>query len=395
MYHPNQHHGVRVYEVSEGTRTMPVVSTSVIGLVGTAPDCLPSQFPLNTPVLVTNPVFSLSVLGQQGTLRPTLQAIYEQCQALVVVVRVDPGDPPNQNAAVIGGSVDGQYTGMQALLTARAKLGVTPRILGAPGLDSHPVTVALATLAQKLHGFAYAAAQGDTVTAATAYREQFSARELMLLWPNWKKFDPNAIPDAGPDGIREAPATAYALGLRARIDQEYGWHKTISNVPVNGVLGISRDVFWDLQSPDTDAGVLNSADVTTLIQSNGYRFWGSHTTSSNPLFAFESATRTGQVLADTIAEGHMWAIDKPLHPSLVRDMLEGINAKLRELKTGGYILDGRAWYSEDVNSTQSLKNGRLAIDYDYTPVPPLEDLTFTQRITDRYFADFAMRVATN
>jgi phage tail sheath protein FI len=153
-------------------------------------------------------------------------------------------------------------------------------------------------------------------------------------------------------------------------------------------------VFWDLQSPDTDAGLLNAAGVTTLIQSNGHRFWGSRTTSKDPLFAFESATRTAQVLADTMAEGHMWAIDKPLHPSLVRDILEGINAKLRELKTSGYILDGKAWYDEEVNSTAALKTGRLAIDYDYTPVPPLEDLTLQQRITDRYFADFAVRVST-
>ena len=51
------------------------------------------------------------------------------------------------------------------------------------------------------------------------------------------------------------------------------------------------------------------------------------------LFAFESATRTAQILADTMAEGHFWAVDKPLHPSLVKDILEGINAKFRELKT--------------------------------------------------------------
>lgn len=37
---------------------------------------------------------------------------------------------------------------------------------------------------------------------------------------------------------------------------------------------------------------------------------------------------------------------------------------------------------------------KLTLDYDYTPVPPLEDLGFRQRITDRYFADFALRVGT-
>jgi phage tail sheath protein FI len=52
--------------------------------------------------------------------------------------------------------------------------------------------------------------------------------------------------------------------------------------------------------------------VTTLIRRDGFRFWGSRTCSADPLFAFESATRTAQVLADTMAEAHFWAVDKPL-----------------------------------------------------------------------------------
>ncbi|VFS32403.1 major tail sheath protein [Salmonella enterica subsp. houtenae] len=40
-----------------------------------------------------------------------------------------------------------------------------------------------------------------------------------------------------------------------------------------------------------------------------------------------------------------------------------------------------------------LKPGKLTIDYDYTPVPPLENLMLRQRITDRYLVDFASRVA--
>jgi len=187
-------------------------------------------------------------------------------------------------------------------------------------------------------------------------------------------------------------ATARAVGLRAKIDQELGWHKSLSNVPVSGVTGISRDVHWDLQDPTTDAGYLNAGDVTTLVNSNGFRFWGSRTCSDDPLFAFEPATRTAQVVADTIAEALMLAIDKPMHPSLVKDIIESSNAKLRELKANGYLIDANCWYDESVNTSQTLADGQLAIDYDYTPVPPLENLTLRQRITDRYFADFASRV---
>ena len=98
------------------------------------------------------------------------------------------------------------------------------------------------------------------------------------------------------------------------------------------------------------------------------------------------------MLADTIAEAHLWAVDLPMTPSLVKDILEGVNQKFRDLTARGYILGGSAWYDERFNTPTTLKSGVLTLDYDYTPVPPLEDLEFQQRITDRYLLDFAAQV---
>lgn len=81
----------------------------------------------------------------------------------------------------------------------------------------------------------------------------------------------------------------------------------------NGVAGISADVLWDLQHPATDAELLNQSDITTLIRKDGFRFWGSRCPSDDPLFTFENYTRNAQVLADTIAEAHMWAGDGVLN----------------------------------------------------------------------------------
>lgn len=174
---------------------------------------------------------------------------------------------------------------------------------------------------------------------------------------------------------------------------ETGWHKSLSNVGVNGVTGISADVFWDLQDPATDAGLLNQNDVTTLIRKDGFRFWGSRCLSDDPLFAFENYTRTAQVLTDTMAEAHMWAVDKPLNPSLARDIIEGIRAKMRSLVSQGYLIGGDCWLDESVNDKDTLKAGKLTIDYDYTPVPPLENLMLRQRITDQYLVNFSSQVS--
>lgn len=387
-------HGITVTEINQGARTLTALSTAIIGLVATGPDADPTIFPLDRPALIPDVEAAIGMAGATGTLKAALRAIADQARPIVIVVRVAPGvgdeaeAEAETTANVIGDDVDGLKTGMQALLAAEGQLGVRPRILGAPGLDTQPVTAALAIIAQKLRGFTYARAIGDSFAEAILYRANFSARELMLITPDFLAFDVDAAANV------PSFAVARALGLRARIDEEQGPQKTLSNVPVQGVVGLTKDVQWDIQSQDTEAALLNAAHVTALVRTSaGYRFWGNRTCADDPLFAFESTVRVAQILADTIGRGMEWAIDKPLTPALVKDIVETVNGFFRELKAAGVILGARAWYDETQNGIVSLKAGKLRIDYDYTVPPPLEDLGFNQRITDAYFADFAAQLA--
>ncbi|MBF5003375.1 phage tail sheath subtilisin-like domain-containing protein [Diaphorobacter caeni] len=389
------HHGVRVIELNEGTNSLRVVSTAIIGLVATASDADEAAFPLNKPVLFTSISKAQAAAGTLGTLSMALSCIADNARPVMVIVRVPDGEgatdeerAADQTSKVVGDYVGGVRTGIQALLTAEQQLGVKPRILGAPGLDTKPVAEALTSVAEKLRAMAYVYADGcEDVSDTLEYQQGFGKRETMLLWPNFTKWSTKENKSV------EVPVVAYALGMRAAIDQTQGWHKSISNVAVNGPTGIAKDVYFDLQSPASDATLLNEGNVTTLIRKQGYRIWGNRTCSSEENFAFETATRTAHVLADTMAEGHFEFIDKPMTPSLIKDILEGINARIRQLKSLQYILDGNAWINEEVNTTESLKSGKLIIDYDYTPLPPLEDLTLRQRLTDQYWADWALRVS--
>ncbi|HEE5190846.1 TPA: phage tail sheath protein [Klebsiella pneumoniae] len=389
------HHGVQVVEINDGTRVISTVSTAIIGMVCTASDADAATFPLNKPVLITSVQSAIAKAGTKGTLAASLQAIADQSKPVIVVVRVAEGagnDAEAQTVSNIIGGTDesGNYTGLKALLTAEAVTGVKPRILGVPGLDSLEVATALAPVCQKLRAFGYISAWNcQTLSEAMLYRKNFSQRELMVIWPDFLAWDTTA------NATETAWATARALGLRARIDQETGWHKTLSNVGVNGVTGISASVFWDLQESGTDADLLNEAGVTTLIRKDGFRFWGNRCCSDDPLFLFENYTRTAQVIADTMAAGHMWAVDKPITATLIRDIVAGINAKFREMKTAGYIVDATCWFDEAANDVATLKAGKLYIDYDYTPVPPLENLTLRQRITDKYLANLVSPVNSN
>ncbi len=81
-------HGVEVLQIDTGARPIQTIRSSVIGLVGTAPDADAQKFPLNTPVLITRRS-EMSGIGENGTLPTALDLIYDQAGAVVVVIRVE------------------------------------------------------------------------------------------------------------------------------------------------------------------------------------------------------------------------------------------------------------------------------------------------------------------
>lgn len=387
-------HGLTITESTAGARAIVPASMAVIGLVGTATaegeeeqEALDAAFPLDTPVLIAgNVAAAAGRAGTGGTLKPALRAIADQASAIVVVVRVAEGEgeddeaiAEDQDAKVIGETDGNAYSGLQALLAAQSHLGVSPRIIGCPGLDSPDVTEAMATVASQLRGFSYAAAQGETVAEAITYRENFSARELMLIWP-------------GTDADFPGDIVARAMGLRARIDEEQGWHKTISNVALSGVGGMDLDVHFDLMDPSTEAGVLNDKQVTTIIRQNGFRLWGNRSCAdpaTKPEWSFESAVRTSHALKDEIASIVAPFLDQPMTIGLIKDLLETGNARFRQLVTEGRIVGAEMFFDNDENSAQELAAGRPHFRIEFTPAAPLENPQIGLVITDHYYTGFA------
>ncbi len=348
-------HGARVTENTDLVTAINDVDSSVIGIVATADDADAKLFPLNKPTLLTRVNDVLGKCGTTGTLYRALKAIADQVSTKVIVVRVaehKEEDEKTQDQLVIGGSEDdGSYTGMYALLVAEQdeSIGYRPRILAAPELDTEAVTKSLCVIAGKLRAFVYASCHGcNTMAEAITYRQKFNEREVMLLWPDFIAYNPKS-------GENETfPAPAYACGLRAYIDHEQGWHKSLSNVPVKNVLGMSRHVFWSLQAEDSDANSLNNKEITTIIRRNGFRFWGNRTPETNA-YIFEVYTRTAQVLADSIAEAQFETIDSPLTPANVKDVISAIRAKLDSLVTAGKLIGAECWYDVVDNSTTDFR----------------------------------------
>ncbi|AWX15591.1 phage tail protein [Mergibacter septicus] len=393
-------HGVRVNEITNIVRSLATISTAVIGVVCTANDADATTFPLNKAVLLTNPQAYIAKAGKKGTLSRTLDGIADIVNCKVIVVRVaesthdetsEADEYKSEMNTNIIGTVDenGAYTGMKALLTASVNFGIKPRILCVPKHDTKEVAVELAALAAKLNAFAYLSCYGcNTKEQAVTYKSNFSQREVMLIFGDFLSFNPNT------SKVETDYAVVRACAIRAYQDKEFGWHTSISNKGINGVSGVTKEIYFDINDSSTDVNYLNEKGITCCVNYNGFRFWGLRTCADDPAFKFEVYTRTAQVLKDTIAASFDWAVDKDVSVTLIKDIIEGINAKWRDLTTKGMLMGGKAWLSKELNGKESLQDGKLLIDYDYGPVPPLEQLGFNQRITDQYLVDFADKVAS-
>lgn len=377
-------HGVRVVESSDGTRPIRTASSAVIGLVGTAPDADAALFPLNTPILIAGSRKEAARIGVSGTLPQAIDSILDQVGAVIVVVRVDENiDEMQTRANIIGGvdAVTGDYTGMQAWLGAASMVGFQPRILIAPGFSSEQaVATEMISLADKMRAFAYLDGPNTNDADAQAYVGNFGSKRAMVIDPWVRAFDTLSASEV----VR--PGSAVAAGLRAKVDLNNGFWWSMSNQTISGILGTVRPVDFKMGEPTSRANLLNENHVTTIIREDGLRMWGSRTTNkSDPKWAFENVVRAGDIIADSIQQGLMWAVDRPINAKFLEDVTLSVNNYIRYLVKIGALIGGECWVSE-TNSPDQMSQGKVFFEYDYTVPAPAEQIGITSINVSDYYA---------
>lgn len=376
-------HGVKINEVDNGSTAISTVSSSVVGVVGTAPDADAETFPLNTPVMVAGSKSKAALLGAAGTLPVAMTQIFSQCGAQVVVVRVEAGsaeDADGGAAAELANAVKGA----DALLKAEAATGYVPRILIAPGFTHEKAAAdALVSVAEKLKAVVFADAPADTNEEAFAYAGEFGSDRLMLIAPKVLYFD------SAQAAYASAPASAAFAGLQVKVDSEKGFWWTLSNQELSGVTGTSRLIDFRNGDSTCDANMLNEKNVSTVIRRDGYRAWGSRTCSSGTTFAFLPVRRTSDMINLSVQDACLEFIDRPICKATLDAVVDSVNAYLRTLVSQGAILGGECWVDEDANPASELQQGKVRFSYKFTPPAPMEDVQFdSMTVTDYYDAIF-------
>jgi len=396
-------HGVEVIEINDGARPIQTVKSSVIGLVGTAP-----QGPVNTPTLILGSrAKAAEIFGENNdankdyTIPKALDGIFDQAGAMVVVINVaDPAnpahlttgilDPANIIDADVVGGVDGatgQYKGVHALLSANTELAVTPRILIAPNFthdmpsgNANPVVSELLGIAENLRAIIIADLPNTNDTDAIDYVGDFGSARVFAVYPWVKVLDSLGV-------IVEEPSSARVAGLIVKSDNDRGFWWSPSNLVINGIVGISKPIDFVLGDINSKANYLNENNITTIIQESGFRLWGNRTLSADPKWAFLQARRTADMINDSLLKAHLWAVDRNITKTYIEDVLEGVNNYLRYLKNIGAIIGGTAFADPELNTPDQIAQGKVTFEFDFTPPYPAEHIIFRSRMTDDYLSE--------
>jgi phage tail sheath protein FI len=390
-------HGVQIKEATSGTRPVQTVSSSVIGLIGTAPDAT-DAFPLNTPVVIAGRRSEATGLGKTGTLPDAVDGILDQIGATIVVVRVkeeaevDGGESATMNN-IVGGvnATTGDYEGAQIFLGAESAVGHAPRILCAPGythqrLNNAPNTVVqeLASIANRIRAVVIADGPSTTDADALTYRDDFGTvdngeHRIYIVDP--------AVKVATDTVPKVEPASARVAGMIARSDSQRGFWWSPSNQGVSGIIGTERAVDFQLGDVNARANKLNEKDVATIIRQNGFRLWGNRTASKDSKWAFLSVVRTADMINDSLLRAHLWAVDKNITKTYIEDVTNSVQGYLDGLKAQGAILGGSIWADEESNTPESIAAGKIYFNFDFTPPMPAEQIVFTSILTNDYIEE--------
>nr|WP_312623659.1 phage tail sheath family protein [Pseudomonas juntendi] len=381
-------HGVTVTNVDTGARNIALPSSSIIGLVDTF---TPGTGTSGTPtaaagdlLLITNEREAIAAWGADAAITKACQAIYTRAKAVIVACGVaKQADAAAQTSAIIGGVLaSGKRSGLQALLDGKSRFNAQPRLLIAP---KHSATQAVATaidaLAGKLRAVGVIDGPGTTDEAALAYAKNFGSKRLFMVDPGVQYWDTTK------NATVDAPGSAYAAGLFAWTDAEYGFWASPSNKELVGITGTTRSVEFLDGDETCRANLLNNANIATIIRDDGYRLWGNRTLSSDSKWAFVTRVRTMDIVMDAILYGHKWAVDRPITANYVRDVTEGLQAFMRDLKAQGAIINFEVYPDPVLNTESQLGVGKVYWNIRFTDVPPAENPIFRVEVTNQWLGE--------
>ncbi|MEY4952840.1 MAG: hypothetical protein RL299_1264, partial [Pseudomonadota bacterium] len=357
--------------------------------IGTSEDAVALDYPLNEPVRIfSNDATALTALGVDGTLGPAVNLINAQlgefsAAAVIVIVRVAEGLDDDATITNIVGN--GTTTGIAAFLRSAAKLGVTPRLIGAPGYTSqrdgvaaNAVCAALPAVLSKLLAHAVVDGPATTLQAALDWRETIASERIISV-------DPAVL--VGSPAVT-LPLSPAVLGLAVRRDSEFSGRPFHSwaNQPLYGIVGPSRPIDFSLTDGATEGQTLLANNIGILMRSEmgvssslgngGFIFVGTDNCGADELWRFYNVTRGRDYIHLMLLNTLRNFLGRfNITSQTVQAIINTMEQALRDLKAEGDILGYKVQFLADKNSPEDLRAGRIVVNFEAEEAPVLRHIT--------------------
>lgn len=299
-------------------------------------------------------------------------------------------DPTKVTEDDIKGGVDsltGKRKGFQLLRDGFNLFGADAKILICPEYDkTASCAAALATLADQMHAKAYIQLpKGTSLSKAIAGRGPMGTINASASNENVRHFFPYAI---GSSNSLESLAT-HAAGLRMKVDVKHGYWFSTSNRELSGVIGMEIPLTARVDDLQSETNRLNAVGITTIFNSfgTGFRLWGNR--SSNfptvtHISCFEVASRTGDIIDESIRQAELQFIDQPIDDALLDSFVETIDTFLRSQKS---LVGYSVGLDYEYDLVDAFSQGQIPLIYDYTPKIPGERISNKSVMTRKYLVN--------
>lgn len=375
-------HGIEIDRITGGVRPVETIEGGAIGLLAsfdggetsvTEGDLVLIRSATDVVINGETSVSLADIDDGSGTIGPIFDLIRKQgTSAPLIVVAVDPENivanpeaTPDPYLGPIGSAAS--FTHAFRLLQAEAVCGVRPRFLCqalVPAIGSDLIAVANRLLAR-----VYLDGPNTNDAAAISDVEGFAGERVLYS-------DPAVITDAD-DEVGQSV-------IWAAISSRINFWESPSNKTIVGIKGLSRPVSFAMGDANAQAQLLLDANVNTIIRKQGWRTWGGYSLATDPNFKQINVGSTDDVIAESIQEAFLWAVDMGITRTFVDDVVGSVQAFLRDLTARGAIIDGDAWADPELNTPTSVAGGNLYIDYDFGPVYAANRIVMRRHLNNEY-----------
>lgn len=361
-------YGVNVTINAEAARPIAIESLTPIGIAGYQEGL---EKGLHFYINVSAAMDALKELGS-GSIKNAVKGIYDQGVETPIIISVF--EKTGDDSVVITNA----QNAVENFKFAKSEFSYAPNIIIAPELSGEDaVKGALESTAEKLKATAIIDLKADDVAGAVAKMNDFGSRRLLAAYPNVKVYSAEKN-----DYIYEGQSARIA-GMIARTDGEweYGFSDSYSNRVMKGVFATQVQVDFEIGEGACAADMLRSANISTVINHDGYRTWGGETSDQDSIWQDLARVRVFDRISQACQKGVLFAVDK--RADQLYHAKRSVEELLRAL-VGSQVLLGfdLSWSAK--NTSANITAGKFYLDIRMQNNPIVKQLTLDFIYVDKY-----------